>query len=446
MEKNHGLQRQLKLWHVFALGLSLMVPTTVFDTYGIATMATEGHVPISYLFSTAAILFTVFSYTHMVKVFPRAGSAYTYAQKTFHPSVGFVVGWAALCDYLFLPMLYALAAEIYLSSFFPAVPGWLWIVLSIALFSIANIVSVKVTVSFNAIFVIFQMLICLVFISLLVNEIINGQSVELTMAPFYSANLTITSILSGSIILCYTLIGFDALSTLSEETIQPTKNIPRAMLIQTIFLGLLYTTITYFMQLLFPDVSQFQDPEAASTEIAEKLGGLLFASIFIAITVTGNIVGGIAAQLSTSRLLYAMGRDNVIPKKVFGYLHPRTRVPVFNVVLTGLFSLSALLLDYETAISFFSFGAYMAFTFVNLSVIVYHIRHKRVDSVGGVIKYIVGPLIAISFLALLWSNMDSRALTLGIVWNVVGVIYLAAITKMFTKKPPQFEFDENVSG
>ncbi|RNB85032.1 APC family permease [Brevibacillus fluminis] len=445
MDNQTGLQRKLKLWHVFALGLSLMVPTTVFDTYGIASGATGGHVPISYLFSMCAILFTVFSYTHMVKVFPRAGSAYTYAQQTFNPGVGFVVGWAALCDYLFLPMLYALAAEIYLSSFFPDVPGWLWIVLSIAFFTIANIFSVKVTISFNAIFVVFQMIICVVFVALLIRELA-GSSTSFSLAPFYSANLTMNSILSGSIILCYTLIGFDALSTLSEEAIEPTKTIPRAMIIQTIFLGLLYTTITYFMQLLFPDVSVFNEPDAASSEIAQKLGGMLFASIFIAITVTGNLVGGIAAQLSTSRLLFAMGRDNVIPKRIFGYVNPRTGVPVWNVLLTGIFSLTAVFLSYETAISFFSFGAYIAFSFVNLSVIVYFYRQRKMNTFKGILMYLVGPLIALCFLVLLWANMDMHALLLGLVWNVVGIGYLAYLTKFFSQKPPQFHFDENVSG
>lgn len=440
------MQRQLKLWHVFALGLSLMVPTTVFDTYGIAADTTNGHVPTSYLFSMCAILFTVFSYTHMVKAFPGAGSAYTYAQQTFNPSIGFLVGWAALCDYLFLPMLYALTSQIYLSSFFPEVPSWCWIVLTILFFTLANIFQVKVTVSFNAIFVIFQVLIIVVFVALLIRGLLDGTASAFSLQPLYSSNLTWSSILAGSVILSYSFIGFDALSTLSEETVQPKKTIPRAMIIQTLFLGVVYTSVTYFMQSLYPDVSIFSDPEAASSEIAQQLGGLLFASIFIAITVTGNMVGGIAAQLSTSRLLYAMGRDNVIPKKIFGYVHPRTGVPVFNVILTGIFSLSALFFDLESAISFFSFGAYTAFTFVNLSVIAYHLGRKQMRSGKDILLYGLCPLIAISFIGLLWFNMDEKALLLGAAWNVCGFVYLLYMTKMFSQTPPHFVFEEDANG
>ncbi|MFM1653329.1 APC family permease [Brevibacillus sp. B_LB10_24] len=445
MEKRTGLQRQLKLWHVFALGLSLMVPTTVFDTYGIAAGSTGGHVPTAYLFSMAAILFTVLSYAHMVKVFPGAGSAYTYAQQTFNSSIGFLVGWAALCDYLFLPMLYALTAEIYLSSLFPEVPSWCWIVLTVLFFTLANIFQVKVTVSFNAVFVVFQVLITVVFIALLIRELLGGTAAGFSLQPFYSASLNWSAVLAGSVILSYSFIGFDALSTLSEETLEPRKTIPRAMIIQTLFLGAMYTAVTYFMQSLFPDVSIFNDPEGASPEIAQRIGGMLFASVFAAITVTGNMVGGIAAQLSTSRLLYAMGRDNVIPKKLFGYIHPRTGVPVFNVILAGLFSLSASFFDLETAISFFSFGAYTAFTFVNLSVIAYFIVQKKMRSWRAILFYLAGPMIAISFIAVLWTHMNGKALVLGIIWNVCGLVYLLYLTKLFTRQPPRFQFEEHIN-
>ncbi|MGJ7911556.1 APC family permease [Neobacillus sp. LXY-1] len=444
MEANNGLKKQLKLWHVLALGMSLMVPTTVFDVYGIASGATHGHVPMAYLFSVCAILFTVFSYVHMVKVFPRSGSAYTYAQKVFNPHIGFIVGWAALCDYMFLPMLYALTVKLYMSSFFPGVPSWLWVVVSILLFTSANIFSVKVTVSFNSIFVIFQILITVLFAYFLIREL--GTGTNFSLKPFYSAHLSFSAILAGSVILAYTFIGFDALCTLSEETFDPKKTIPRAMIIQTLFLAAVYTSITYFMQLLYPDVSIFQDPDAASSEIAQKIGGILFATFFVAITVTGNIVGGVAAQLSTSRLLYAMGRDNTIPKKIFGYVHPKTGAPIFNVLLSGLFSMSALFLSLETAVSFFNFGAFTAFTFVNLSVIFYFFFKKKQRNPKAILLYLLSPILALCFIGLLWVNMDLKALTLGIIWNVIGLIYLIFLTKMFKQQPPQFILDENVSG
>ncbi|WP_052520343.1 amino acid permease [Aneurinibacillus migulanus] len=157
-------------------------------------------------------------------------------------------------------------------------------------------------------------------------------------------------------------------------------------------------------------------------------------------------MGGSAVQLSTSRLLFAMGRDNVIPRKFFGYVHPRTGVPIFNVILSGVFSLSALFFDLETAISFFSFGAFTAFTFVNLSVIAYYIVKKRLHTPKAIILYLIFPIIALSFIGMLWYNMDSKALALGIMWNGIGFGYLLYLTKAFREKQPQFIFEDSSNG
>ncbi|WP_042350632.1 APC family permease [Bacillus massiliigorillae] len=446
MEEKNQLKRNLKLWHIFVLGLALLCPTTVFDTYGIATGISGGHVPTAYMFTLLAILFTAFSYANMVKVYPEAGSAYSYVQKVIDPNIGFMVGWAALCDYIFLPMVYALSVQIYMGAFFPSVPVWIWVFITMLFCSVMNIFNTKVTVTFNTIFVILQITVAIIFVALLIQEILNGNGTGhvFSLEPIYSANLTWSTLLAGSTVLAYSFIGFDAISTLSEDAIQPQKNIPRAMVLLAVFLGLLYTTITYFMQSVYPDVSMFKDPEAASAEIAQQIGGLLFATVFLATVVTGSMVGGITAQLSTTRLLYAMGRDGVLPKKIFGYVNPKTGVPVNNVIISGLFGMTAVFFSLVTATSFISFGAFTAFTFVNLSVIIHYIVKKKERSVKALIFYLLFPLLGLSFIILLWFNMDKHALYMGLIWNVIGVVYLMNMTKMFKVPPPILIREEKI--
>ncbi|WP_257350641.1 APC family permease [Pseudalkalibacillus decolorationis] len=441
------LKRRLKLIHVFVLGLALLTPSTVFDTFGIASLATKGHVPLVYIFAMFAILFTVFSYVHMVKAFPSAGSAYTYVQKTFHPNVGFLVGWSSLCDYLFLPMLYALAIKIYMAAYFPGIPEWLWVVLPILIISTANLFNIRVALSLSTVFVFLQILISAVFVALLIRGIIISDSSGhvFSLEPLYSANLTFSTVLSGVTILAYSFIGFDAMSTLAEETINPTKTIPRAMIALALYIGLSYSIITYFMQVHYPDVTIFSDPEAAAAEIAPQIGGMLFASIFLGVIISSNISGGIAAQLSISRLLYAMGRDNVLPRKIFGYVSPKSGVPINNILISGFIALTAVFFDLVTAASFISFGAFTAFTFVNLSVIVYYYVQNKRRSSKDTVLYLISPLIGISFLAIMWYNMDVQALILGVTWNIIGFAFLLHITKMFKKPTPMFVFDETAS-
>jgi putrescine importer len=130
-EQAPQFRRTLTLLPLVILGLAYMAPMTVFSTYGVAAQTTQGMIPAAYLIALTAMLFTACSYGKMVKAYPLAGSAYTYTQKTISPHLGFMVGWAVLMDYLFLPMINFLLSGIFLSAAFPDVPSWVWILLFI---------------------------------------------------------------------------------------------------------------------------------------------------------------------------------------------------------------------------------------------------------------------------------------------------------------------------
>lgn len=169
------LRKSLKLWQVVMMGLAYLTPMTVFDTFGIVSGLTDGHVPTSYLLALAGVLFTAISYGKLVRQFPTAGSAYTYAQKAINPHVGFLVGWSSLLDYLFLPMINTLLAKIYLTALFPEVPPWVWVVGFVILITAINLKSVNLVANFNTLFVLAQVAIILVFIYLVVRGLHNGE-------------------------------------------------------------------------------------------------------------------------------------------------------------------------------------------------------------------------------------------------------------------------------
>lgn len=138
-QQNPGLKQSLSLWQVVVMGLAYLTPMAVFDTFGIVSEITSGHVATSYLLALAGILFTAFSYGHLVRKYPYAGSAYTYAQKTFSPNVGFMVGWSSLLDYMFMPMINMLLAKIYLTAMFPNVEPWIFIFGLVAVMTVLNL-------------------------------------------------------------------------------------------------------------------------------------------------------------------------------------------------------------------------------------------------------------------------------------------------------------------
>ncbi|OIK09068.1 Putrescine importer PuuP [Bacillus sp. MUM 116] len=441
METKSGeLKRTLGFFGVFALGLSLMVPTTVFLTFGTASINTNGHVPSVFILATMGILFTVFSYCHMIKKFPRAGSAYTYVQQIFNPNLGFLVGWAALFDYLFFPVVYVLSITLYAEAFFPGVPAWIWVVGSMLFTTLANLFNVKVAVSFSTLLVLLQLIISAIFVVLLIKFQFNVGSAHIfSLTPFISKNLTIPVIFSGAVVLFYSFIGIDEISMLAEETHKPTKTLPRAMVGVVVFIGVMYTIVSYFMQVVFPNVGIFSNPDV---EIAQKIGGLLFVSVFIGIVIISVLVGGISAQMGVTRLLYAMGRDNVLPTKIFGYISPKSGIPVYNILITGVLGLISIFLTYEQAVSIISFGAYVAFTFVNVCVIKHYIIQEKMRSIKAFIMYLIFPLIGISFIVLMWFNLNKMALITGVTWSFIGCIFLTFITKGFKKPAPTLVFDQ----
>ncbi|MGG1661611.1 APC family permease [Brevibacillus sp. NRS-1366] len=439
-----GLKRSLGFFSVLILGIGLLVPTSAFFVYGIAAGITNGHVPAVYAFAAMAIFFTVLSYAKMSKVFPRAGSAYTYVQQTFHSNTGFLVGWTTLFDYLFLPFTYVLSVTIYLEPLFPEVPLWVWVVAIMLIMTIANVFNVKVAVSFTTLLIIVQLVTIAIFIALLIKYQLTQDPTHLfSLQAFYSPSLTWPTLLSGAVILAYTFIGFDAVSTLAEETHNPTKTIPKVMITLALFIGVLYVILTYFMQSAFPDISVFTSPDGAAFEIAQQIGGIFFSSLFLGVVIASCLVGGISAQMSISRLLFAMGRDNVIPRRIFGYLHPKSGIPIYNILLIGGLGMNAVFLTLDQVASIISFGAYTAFTFVNLCVIKHYFIGSKTKTGKEILLHFIFPCIGILFIAAMWFNISKIALILGVLWVSCGFVYLLFLTNGFKKPAPTLALDQS---
>jgi len=432
-----ALQRRLGLPGVVLFGLAYMAPLIVLGTFGIVATTTEGTVPSAYLLALVAMLFTAASYGKMAATHPVAGSAYTYVRKSVDARAGFLVGWAVLLDYFFLPMVIWLIGGAYLSAEFPAVPNWIWLITFIALTTVLNVLGIKIAEKANFVLMAFQLLVIGFFVVLSVKQVLHVGGSLASTQPFFHPGSTLGTISGGAALATYSFLGFDAVTTLTEETTEPRKTIPRAILLTALIGGGIFIVLAYFTQLAHPG-STFDDESSAAFEIATTIGGNLFASFFLAGLVVAQFASGIAAQASASRLMFAMGRDGVLPR-VFGKLQPRFATPVFGIVLTGLVGLVALSLDVSTSTSFINFGAFTAFTFVNVSVLATWLRDR---SGKRVLTWVVFPVIGAVVDLWLLVNLDGIALVFGLVWLAIGVVVLAAITRGFRRPPPEMTFEE----
>ncbi|KAB7663826.1 APC family permease [Plesiomonas shigelloides] len=434
------LKKTLSLWQVVMMGLAYLTPMAVFDTFGIVTDITDGHVPSSYLIALIGVLFTALSYGKLVRRFPSAGSAYTYAQKAFNPYIGFMVGWSSLLDYLFMPMINALLAKIYLTALFPNVEPWIFIFGFVSLMTFMNLRGINVVANLNSMIVTLQIAIIVVFISLVAYGVYQGEGLGTVAStkPFFSENAHLLPMLTGATILCFSFLGFDGISSLSEETPNAERVVPKAIFLTALIGGVIFISVSYFLQLYFPDISRFHDPDAVLPEIALYVGGKLFQSVVLCLTTVAVLASGMASHAGVSRLLYVMGRDAVLPEKVFGFVHSKWHTPAINVLLVGAIALSAVSFDLVTATALVNFGALVAFTFVNLAVVAqFYIREKRNKTMKETVQYLILPLLGAMTIGVLWMNLEESSLVLGLTWALVGVVYMAVLTRRFRQPLPQ---------
>lgn len=436
------LQRTLSLGSVVLFGIAYMTPIIVLGTFGILAQSTAGMVPAAYLAALVAMFFTAMSYGRMASAFPVAGSAYSYVRKAISPKLGFIAGWAVLLDYLFLPMAIWLIGAAYLNSAFPAVPQWVWVLAFIGITSAINIVGLKLANGINALLMLVQFLVLIAFVALCVHYVGGDASTPLwSVKPFFNGDMQMPLIMSGAAIACYSFLGFDAVSTLTEETRDPRRTIPRAIMLITLIGGLIFVGVSYFVQIAHPSF-QFDSVDSAAYEIARNIGGDLFVSIFLIGLIVGQFASGLSAQASGSRLLYAMGRDGVLPKSFFGTLHERFGTPINSILLCAVVALLALKLDVTTSTSFINFGAFLAFSLVNLSVIFHYWIGGEKKGAREFVLFLLFPFIGLVADLWLMVSLDHLAIYLGLSWLAIGVVYLAVLTGGFRRQPPEMDFQE----
>lgn len=438
-ETEGHLKRALGVPSLVLFGMVYMVPLTVFTTYGIVTQLTGGRLPVAYLVTLAAMVFTARSYARMSAAMPVAGSAYAYTQKSFGAPVGFLAGWSLLLDYLFLPMLNYLVIGIYMSAALPSVPPWVWILIAIVVVTVLNIVGIVSVARANFLLLALQIIFIVVLVAMAASTISGYGNVDL-VAPFAGDGSVggVSAIFAGAAILCLSFLGFDAVSTLSEEAKDPTRTVPKAIMIATVVCGLIFIGLSYVSQLVFP-TNTFVDVDSGATDVMLAAGGDFLNIFFTAAYVAGCIGSALTSQASVARILFAMGRDGIMPRKVFGHVSARFSTPTFAILVISIISLAALWIDLGFLASIVSFGALVAFSAVNLTVV----KHYYFDSdERNVLNNLVLPLIGFALTVWLWFNLSALTLWVGLVWLAIGFVWLLAVTRGFQRPTPVLDMQE----
>lgn len=442
------LRRALGLWDLVLYGIIVIQPVAPMSVFGVLMVRGQGHAVTTILIAMIAMLFTAISYGRMARAYPSAGSAFTYVGQEVHPSLGFVTGWSMAMDYMLNPLICIIWCSKAAMNFAPGVPYWAWTIFFFVLFTALNLRGVRASARTNAVLAVGMGVVITIFFVVAARFISGMAHPEgYFTRPFYDpATFDLKTVLGGTSLAVLTYIGFDGISTLSEEAENPRKNILYATVLTCIVIGILSALQVYAAQLIWPEWNKFPDVDTGFVYVAGRAAGQWMFLLVNLTLLVANIGSGMGAHLGAARLLYGMGRSNALPKSFFGAIDAKRHIPRNNIIFVGVIALiGSWVLDrigaqiglsgYGLGAEMLNFGALIAFMGVNLAAFLrYFVR--------GVEKNVLNffpPLAGFFICFLLWLNLSKPAKIAGAVWVVVGLIYGVVKTRGFRGDLVDFE-------
>ena len=431
------LRRALTLWDLILYGMIVLQPVAPMSAFGALSDRGRGHVVTAILVAMVAMLFTAMSYGRMARAYPSAGSAFTYVAQEIHPSVGYVTGWGMVMDYIVNPLICVIWCAGQAHEFAPAIPDWGWKIIFAVAFTLLNLRGIKTSARVNAGLTAGMSAVVIVIFVSAVRYIFGHPHTDphFFTRPFYDPQtFTLGNLFGCTSIAVLSYIGFDGISTLSEEAENPRRNIMLATVLTCVVIGILSAAEVYVAQLVWPATEPFPNPDTAYVWAAGRMWAPLFTIVGMTLVVA-NFGSGMGAHIGAARLLYGMGRSNALPRSFFGAIDPRHQVPRNNVIFVGVLALiGSFFLTFGRGIELLNFGALIAFMGVNAAAFVRYFLHAEEKKVWNFIPPVLGFLICFA----LWLSLSRPAQILGGLWMIAGIIFGIWKTRWF-REPLSFE-------
>lgn len=421
------------------------MPVAPIPLFGLVQKLSGGQAVTTILLAMLAMMLTAVSYGRMAALYPSAGSAYTYVGRGLNAHLGFLAGWAMLLDYLLVPLICTVYGSLTVQRLVPQVPYVIWCLVFAGAITVVNLRGIRTTVTANLIMLVAMFVVVIAFIGLAADWLFGheGWAGIFSMRPFYDPKrFHWGAIAAATSLAALTYGGFDGVTTLSEDAQNPRRNVLIATVFVCLFTGIFGGLQIYLAQRVWPDYSSFSNLETAFMDVARVVGGPLLFQAMAGILIVANLGAGLSAQAGISRLLFGMGRDEALPRRIFAHLDAKGNTPVYNVLLVGLLAfLGALVFNYERAAELINFGAFLAFMGVNAAVIrrFYILRSKKDRRL---ISDLLLPAAGLVFCLVIWLNLPTQAKIVGGLWFLVGIAWDAVKTKGFRAPPAMIDFSQ----
>jgi amino acid transporter len=436
----------LSVWDLVYYGIILTSPIAAVPLFGEAQVLSRGHTVTTLLLAMVAMSVTAVSFGRMANVYPSSGSVYSYISQALNPHVGFILGWAMFLEYLFQPIQNSLYAVLAIHRMLPRVPFALLAALTVGFITLMTVQGIKFNARTNEVLLGFMLLVTAAFLVLAFRFIVFHKTFGgvFSLQPIYNpATFNLRALAAGTSFAALVFIGFDGVSILAEEVKNPKRNILLASVLVCVFTGLFSGVQVYLAQLVWPDHATLLNPETAFMDVARIAGGPILFAAYGVVLLVSSMACGLAGHVGAARLLYSMGRDDVIPKKIFGHLSAKKGNPVYNEWIVGALAYVAVLtIPWELAAEIVTFGALLAFTAVNLVALLHFwYAQKGVGHRNFFVDAFV-PTFGAVFCFVLLLGLQPWTKYAGLIWLAIGLVYACYRTRMFTLRPKLFNFNE----
>jgi amino acid transporter len=441
------LRRVLSLWDLILYGIVAVTPSAPVTVFGLALLMSKGHAVDTILVAMVAMVFTGFSYGRMAALYPSAGSAYTYVGRGINPHLGFLAGWAMLLDYVVIPLFCIIYGSLSIQRLFPQVPFVIWTALIAGIMTYLNLRGIRSTARANQVLLSFMFIVLLAFIFLAIRYITQQQGWTglFTLEPFYNPKtFSVGSLATATSFAALTYLGFDSVTTLAEDVKNPRRNVLLATVLVCAFTGVFGGTLVYLGQIVWPDYQTFSNIETAFMDVTRRVGGATLFQAMAVLLVFANVGSGLTGQVGAARLLFGMGRDNVLPRRIFCYLDPKRNTPTFNIWMIGILGfVGAQFMSYELTAEILNFGAFLGFIGVNLATVWQFYVIGQPGRKKNFFTDALVPGLGFLFCLVIWWGLATPAKIAGGIWFAVGLIHSAIRTRGFRIRPAMIDFSES---
>ena len=440
------LRRVLGLWDLVYYGVILTSPIAVVPMFGEAQVLSRGHAVVTLLAAMVAMTATAVSFGRMATVYPSAGSVYTYVSRAFNPQIGFVLGWAMFLEYLFQPLQNSLYAALTIQRLLPHIPFALLSALAVGFMTFLCWFGIRTTARANQILLAFMSIVMIGFLGEAIWYIFVQQHWQgfVSTLPFYNPRtFSVRAIAAGTALAATTYIGFDGVSILAEEVENPKRNVLLASVLVCVFTGLFAAFQVFLAVRVWPDYRTLVNPETAFMDVARVVGGYKLFLGFGVVLLVSSLACGLAGLLGAVRLLYGMGRDNILPRKIFGHLNAERGNPTYNVAIAGALAyLGTLTMQWERSVEILNFGALMAFMAVNLAAVRHFGFSPDPEGKRRILFDVIVPSLGFLFCLVIFLGLQGSTLVAGGIWVAVGALYVVLKTKAMGQ-PVVIDFSES---